>query len=147
MKKVWKYILAICLCFLSVPLYLFVGFPNSTGGGTSFEYNTFNIVVFEVIPLVAALIRTAVAYFLYLKKLPAKKSNWLLIFELLNVFFQAWLVFYGFFLWDASDGFFGSIILAFLSIVLIILSLVPLAIRILYAIKSKKSKPESVKSE
>ncbi len=139
MKKTFNYLFAILLAVLSFPIYLFIGFPNPTeAGGKSFVYTTFNIIVYEIIPLIIGLIFTLVFYYLYFKKLPIKKSKWFLFFEIINAFLRGLLIYVGFFLWYASGDFFGSIILAFLSIVLFIASLTPFAIRIGIAVKDKK---------
>ncbi len=144
MKKIFYYVFAILLALLSFPLYLFVGIPNSTGdGGTLFVYSTFNIIVYEIIPLMIGLAFTALSYFLYFKKLPIKKSRWFLFFEIINAFLMGFLIYGGFFLWEASEDFFGSIILAFLSIVLFIVSLTPFAVRIGIAIKDKKKQSKN----
>lgn len=137
MKNVIRYIISIFLALLSVPIYVFVGFPNSNPG-TLFVYTAFNIIVYEVIPLVIALIMTVVSYYLYLKKTPKDKSLWFLFFEIPNFILMEFLVYAGFFLWEASGDFFGAIILSFLAIILLLVSLIPFIIRIRTALNKKK---------
>ena len=105
----------------------------------SFVYTTFNIFVYEIVPLIIGLVFTLVSYYIYFKKLPIKKSKWFLFFEMIYAFLRGLLIYEGFFLWYSSGDFFGSIILAFLSIVLFIASLTLFVVRIGIAVKEKKA--------
>ena len=137
MKNVIRYILSIFLALLSVPIYVFVGY-SSANPTRPFEYTAFNIIVYKIIPLVIALIMTFVSYYLYLKKTPKDKSLWFLFFEIPNFILMGFLVYAGFFLWEASGDFFGAIILSFLAIILQLVSLIPFIIRIRTALNKKK---------
>lgn len=140
MKKVIRYIISIFLALLSVPIHVFVGYPNPTERPLNvFEYTAFNIIVYEIIPLVIALIMTFVSYYLYFKKTPKDKSLWFLFFEIPNFILMGFLVYAGFFLWEASGDFFGAIILSFLAIILQLISLIPFIIRIRSALNKKKT--------
>lgn len=135
-KQVILYSISYLLLIISYPIYLFVAYPNSTSPGSSlFEYNLYNNMVYEILPLIGAMILTFFSYFIYFKFLPKKKSVWFLIPELINLFCVGILMFEAYIFWDASTDFFGSIIMFFWSIILFIIGIIPV---VLHFLKDKK---------
>ncbi len=125
-KQGLLYTVSYLLLIISYPIYGFVSYPNSTSPGSSlFEYTLYNNMVYEVLPLIGAMLLTFFSYFIYFKSLPKKKSYWFLIPEFINLVCDGTLIFMGFFLWKASVNFYGAIIIAFWSIILFIIGIIP----------------------
>lgn len=123
MKNVLNYIACYLTLIVSSVLYFFVGFPNSTEAGINgFVVETKNIIIFEVIPLVIAILLTVLMYFIYLKRI---KHNIIVLisFNFLNLFTSGFLLFAAIFLCLNTGWFLTADILLAVSPILLILSI------------------------
>lgn len=101
----------------------FIGFPNSTEPGINgFVVETKNIIIFEVIPLIIAVLLTFLMYFIYFKKI---KHNIIVLisFNFLNLFLSGFLLFAAIFLCLNTGWFLTADILLAVSPILLVLSI------------------------
>lgn len=124
MKNFLKYFSSYACMLLSIPFYAFVGFPNNTDHDTmglfGFSATTKNVCLYEILPLLIAVLLSLTGYFIYFVILPKQKDKIFSIPEIVIVVCNIALAAINLVMWIGSYWFGNTILIVFSFIILVI---------------------------